>query len=170
LTGEGRGLVRVQDNRRVEREAHAEGGRAVAEKLVQRGATQANAGESGEARADAGLGICERNAGEGEALGFGEDAEAGESTSCSGQQTFTAGLIDGGVTGVGNEDVGAAEAECYGGGESGRSSSGDEYVTVVVTHMVLHSSLTRMAGEQTSCCRSNLTVAGFGGAGFLLGF
>ena len=135
MTGECGGLVGSKDNRGIEGEADAEGGGAVAEELVEVGAAQAEAGEVGEVGGDAGIGVGESDSGEGEAFGIGEDAEGGEGAARFGQESFAAGLVDGGMAGVGKEDVGAAEAEGDGGGEASGSGSGDEYVAVMVTHV-----------------------------------
>ena len=132
MAGECWGLVSSEDNRGVEGEADAEGGGAVAEELVEVGAAQAEAGEVGEVGGDAGIGVGESDSREGEAFGIGEDAQGGEGAARFGQESFAAGLVDGGMAGVGEEDVSTAEAEGDGGGKAGGSGPGDEYVTVVV--------------------------------------
>jgi hypothetical protein len=134
LTGEAGGLARVKDDRGVEGKADAERGGAVAEELVESGATEASAVDGGEVGGDTAVGVGESDACEGEAVGVGEDAEGGEGAARFGHESLAAGFVDRGTASVGEEDVGAAKAEGDGGGESGRTCSGDEYVTVVVTH------------------------------------
>ena len=127
-----------EENRGVEGEADAEGGGAVAEELMEVGAAQAEAGEVGSWRRRGHWRRRRRFRRRG-AFGIGGDAEGGEGAARFGHESFAAGLVDGGMASVGEEDVSAAEAEGDGGGESGRSGTGDEYVTVVVTHIALQS-------------------------------
>jgi len=109
---------------------------------VEGGAADSYAWAGGEVGGDAGLVGGEGDAFEfGSVAGFDLDAELGEGEAGVGHEAFAAGFVDGGTEGVGDEDVGAAPAEGDGGGEARGSCSGDEYVTVVVTHLTLQFNL-----------------------------
>ncbi|HVT97105.1 MAG TPA: hypothetical protein VHE33_06330 [Acidobacteriaceae bacterium] len=115
-TDEAGRLAGAEDDRRMEGEAHAEGGGSVAKKLVEGGATHAQASEIGEIGRDTRVGIDERDSGEGEALEIGEHAESSEGAPSVRHKTFAARFIDGSLAGVGDEDIGSTETEC----DSGR--------------------------------------------------
>jgi len=130
----GAGLV--GGRRGVPGEADAQFFGAVEKEGVEGGAADADAGAIGEVSGDAGLIGGEGDAGEfGTAAGVDLDAELGESGAGVGHESFAAGFVDGRAAGVGEEDVGSALAEGDGGGEARGSGSGDEDVTVIVTHV-----------------------------------
>jgi hypothetical protein len=134
LTVKGGRLAGSEDDGRPEGEADAESGGAFAKELVKGGASDSDAGEGGEIGADAGVGVGEGDAGEGQTVRFVGDAEGGEGAARGGHEALAAGLVDGRLAGIGEQDVGAAQAKGNGGSEAGGPCTGDEHVTVVVTH------------------------------------
>jgi hypothetical protein len=136
FAGEGGGLVWLEDDGGVPGEADAQFFGTVEKEGVEGGAADADAGAIGEVSGDAGLIGGEENAGEGRAAaGIDLDAELGEGMAGIGHESFAAGFVDGRAAGVGEEDVGSALADGDGCGEARGAGSGDEDVTVRVTHV-----------------------------------
>jgi hypothetical protein len=102
---------------------------------VEGGAADANTAAAGEVGGDAGVMGGKGDAGElGAVARLEADAELGEGGAGIGHEAFAARLVDGGLEGVGEENVGAALAQSDSGGEARRTGTDDAYVTVVVTH------------------------------------
>lgn len=110
--GKGGGLVFPENDWGVPGEADTQFFGAVQEEAMEGGAADADAAAGWEFSGDAGLGGGEEDAGEfGSAVGLEMDAELGEGVAGVGHEAFAAGFVDGRAAGVGEEDVGTAEAE-----------------------------------------------------------
>src|ERR1700761_6377692 len=96
-------------------------------------AADASAGTCGKAGLGGGgcLSVVEADAAEEMAFDFAEiaveiEAEIGERAHSVGQETFTAGLVDGGLHSVDNFDLEAFVCRCDGGSKTGGACSNDE--------------------------------------------
>ncbi len=128
-----RRLVGMKGDGPIEGEADTQCGGTVTEQLVQRRAANAQAGEGRKVSRDPDAGVSKRDAGERAAMEVGGNPESGEGTAGIGHKAFAAGFVDGRLSGVGQQDVGTAQAKGDGGSESGRAGANDQYVTVIVT-------------------------------------
>jgi len=126
----------VEDDGGVPGEADAQFFGAVEKEGVEGGAADADAGAIGEVSGDAGLIGGEGDAGEfGTAAGVDLDAELGESGAGVGHESFAAGFVEGGRRASARRTSAPRWRRAMAAAEARGSGSGDEDVTVIVTHV-----------------------------------